>query len=273
MLPAHASHEPEQVVASTITEHWRSLRAERGFLGEPQGELLCDVAVRRCAQEFAGGTIAWDPVRGPHLAAADRVASRYVVVNKHRPLPQGYAPAKLREVAPGQRLVPAAARRAEALLAAAADDGVALRVASAYRSTADQAAAFRRWSRVLGPERAAVQSARPRHSEHETGLALDLLPAAGECQEFACFADTAQARWLAEHAHEHGFVVRYPEGQEDVTGFTYEPWHLRFVGEPLARDMHALGSTSLEEHLDLEPAGTYDGSQAGVLAGDRQPLR
>lgn len=271
VLPAHASHEPEpeQVVAATITAHWRSLRAERGFLGEPLGELRCDPAVTRCTQGFAGGSIVWEPARGPYLAAADRAASRYAVVNKHRPLPEGYAPARLREVAPGHRLVPAAAREAKALLAAAAEDGVALRVASAYRSTDHQAAAFRRWTRELGAERAAQQSARPRHSEHETGLAMDLLPASGPCQEFGCFAGTEHARWLAEHAYEHGFVVRYQEGQEDVTGFTYEPWHLRFVGEPLARDLRALGSDSLEEHLDLTPAPAY----AGSLPRDRQPLR
>ena len=265
VAPAHANHEPEQVVAAIITDHWASLRAERGFLGEPEGELRCEAGLSLCRQDFAGGAILWDRVQGPHLAAADHPGSRFVVVNKHRPLPEGHSPHVLREVAPGHRLAPAAARRARALLADAEDAGVAMRVASAYRSTEQQGAAFRRWARELGPERAAQQSAKPRHSEHETGLAIDLLPASGDCQEFACFGDTAHARWLADHAHEHGFVG-YQRGQEDVTGFTYEPWHLRFVGEPLARDMRALGSDSLEEHLGLAPAPTYE-RPAGFTGG------
>lgn len=266
--PAHASHEPEQVVASVITDHWASLRAERGFLGEPEGELRCEVGLTRCRQDFEGGAILWDRSQGPHLAAADHPGSRYVVVNKHRPLPEDYAPTTLRTVTPGHRLTPGAARAARALLADAKDAGLTMRVASAYRSPEQQDAAFRRWTRELGPERAAQQSAKPRHSEHETGLALDLLPASGECQEFACFGDTEHARWLADHAHEHGFVVRYQRGQEDVTGFTYEPWHLRFVGEALARDMRALGSDSLEEHLGLDPAPTYERpAPAGFTGG------
>lgn len=269
VAPAHASHEPEQVVAAVITDHWASLRAERGFLGEPEGELRCEVGLSRCRQDFEGGVILWDRTQGPYLAAADQPGSRYVVVNKHRPLPDEYAPDTLREVGPGHRLAPAAARGARGLLAAADAAGVPLRVASAYRSPEQQDAAFRRWTRELGPERAAQQSARPRHSEHETGLAIDLLPASGGCQEFACFGDTEHARWLAGHAHEHGFVVRYQQDQEDVTGFTYEPWHLRFVGKPLARDMRALGSDSLEDHLGLAPAPTYERPAPAGFTGGR----
>ncbi|MBD4644500.1 D-alanyl-D-alanine carboxypeptidase family protein, partial [Xanthomonas citri pv. citri] len=74
-------------------------------------------------------------------------------------------------------------------------------------------------------------SARPGYSEHQTGLAWDVGDAATPtCDLEACFGDTAAGRWVAAHAAEHGFVIRYPAGAEDETGFAHEPWHLRYVG-------------------------------------------
>jgi zinc D-Ala-D-Ala carboxypeptidase len=91
-------------------------------------------------------------------------------------------------------------------------------------------------------------SARPGHSEHQTGLAIDVSGLDGRCQAEPCFAGTPAGRWLARHAPDFGFVVRYPEGKESVTGYMYEPWHLRYVGVPDAQAMSRDGRT-LEEHL------------------------
>lgn len=185
--------------------------------------------------------------------------SALVVVNKRRPLdPLGHVPGELRPVAGSDVLLrPAAADGLERLLAAAAADGVPMRPRSGYRSFETQAETYRRWVDVLGPAEADRQSARPGHSEHQTGLAVDVLPAAGACQDYGCFGATPEAAWVAEHAHRYGFVVRYQPGQEAVTGYAPEPWHLRWVGEAAAQDVRRSGARSLEAFLALPPAPTY----------------
>jgi D-alanyl-D-alanine carboxypeptidase len=128
---------------------------------------------------------------------------------------------------------------------------------SGYRSYETQVATYAHWTDVLGAAQADVQSARPGYSEHQTGLALDVLPADGACQEFGCFGGTPQAAWLAEHAAAYGFVVRYQEGQQAITGYTAEPWHLRYVGARTAADVAASGARSLEEYFGLPAAPAY----------------
>jgi D-alanyl-D-alanine carboxypeptidase len=111
-----------------------------------------------------------------------------------------------------------------------------LYVNSAYRSYAEQQATYDYWVRLLGEERAAMISAKPGHSEHQLGLAVDI--GGPSCTGYACFGDTAEGKWVAAHAHEYGFIVRYPEGGTHVTGYDYEPWHLRYVGPRAAWMMH-----------------------------------
>lgn len=89
-----------------------------------------------------------------------------------------------------------------------------------------------------GLEKAQMYSAFPGTSEHETGLAIDVAGADGGCSITDCFADKPEAKWLAEHTHEYGFINRYPEGKEHITGYKYEPWHLRYVGEEEAVDIY-----------------------------------
>ncbi len=191
------------------------------------------------------------------LAQASDPASVLVVVNKRRPLsPESYVPADL-DGSSGVLLRADASEAFERLAAAAEAAGVPVRARSGYRSYQDQVVTWQRWQRTLGDVVAESQSARPGYSEHQTGLALDVLPRDGACQDFGCFGDTPQAAWLAENAAQFGFVVRYQEGQEAVTGYTAEPWHLRYVGPSAAAALAASGAHSIEDYLGLPPAPTY----------------
>ncbi|WP_322796772.1 M15 family metallopeptidase [Tepidiforma sp.] len=137
---------------------------------------------------------------------------------------------------------------ADALLAmfdAAREDGFELRVNSAYRSYETQAATYNYWVQVNGQAYADRTSARPGHSEHQLGTAADV-GARGLFLED--FAGTPEADWLAENAWKFGFVVSYPDGKEHITGYAYEPWHVRYVGRDVAEAVHRSGLT-LREYL------------------------
>ena len=120
------------------------------------------------------------------------------------------------------------------LLAAAREAGHKIRINSAYRSYRDQARVFRTMK-----ERG--RAARPGHSEHQLGTAIDLkLPT------------TAAIDWLGEHAYEFGFALSYPPGKQRLTGYRPEPWHIRFVGNDVAAELHRRGWT-LEELFHARP--------------------
>ncbi|PLC12315.1 hypothetical protein AUQ48_08780 [Kocuria flava] len=198
------------------------------------------------------------PGADPGTAAPelDDPASPAVVVNKRRPLdPPRWAPAALEDVE-GVRLRPEAARDARRLLAAARADGLRIVALSGYRSYDEQAAVYGGWVARQGRAAADTASARPGHSEHQTGLALDVGQGGG-CDLQVCFADTPAAAWVAEHAAEHGFVVRYPFGEHPTTGYWYEPWHLRHLGAERAREYTSSGAATLEEFSGLGPAPDY----------------
>ena len=131
---------------------------------------------------------------------------------------------------------------------------------SAYRSYSTQESVYAGWVDSLGQEGADLTSARPGHSEHQTGLAIDInaLPDQG-CALEPCWGDTPHAQWLAANAYRFGFIVRYPDGKTDITGYEYEPYHMRYVGIELATEMHTTGITTLEEFFGLPPAPDYAG--------------
>ena len=143
-----------------------------------------------------------------------------------------------------------------AMFAAAHTAGIDLHAGSGYRSYDTQSALFSRYSQQYGEAAASRFSARPGHSEHQSGLAVDLVGADGNCWVDECFKDTAAGIWLAKHAHEYGFILRYPEGKEDVTGLMYESWHFRYVGRELAGALRQSGLTLDEAWPYLEKAMT-----------------
>ncbi len=128
---------------------------------------------------------------------------------------------------------------------------------SAYRSHDTQKVIYDSEVKGFGQVQADRESARPGHSEHQTGWAADLAGPDKKCEIKLCFADTDEGKWLATNAHKYGFIIRYPGGKESITGYQYEPWHLRYVGTALAEEMHGTGIQTLEEFFDLSPASSY----------------
>lgn len=195
----------------------------------------------------------------------DDPASYWVVVNKLRPLnPADFVAPDLVAVAvdyvyaPQLRAEPAA--QVVAMFAAFnAESGLAMQSQSAYRSYSAQVSTYNGWVSKLGQAGADLTSARPGHSEHQTGLAIDVSALPANCSLDQCFADTAQGQWLAQHAWEYGFVLRYPNGYTNITGYEFEPWHYRYVGLDLAKEFHDTGATTLEEFFGLAAAPTYAG--------------
>nr|WP_249777122.1 M15 family metallopeptidase [Arthrobacter sp. C9C5] len=192
-------------------------------------------------------------------------ASPWVVVNKHRPLsPATFVPPDL--VQPAVRLAVSGeaaqlnsttAAAAERMFAAAAADGVVLTLASGYRSYATQRATYNGYANSRGRAEADTASARPGYSEHQTGWSFDIGDGGGACSFQPCFAEQPAAVWAKANAHRFGFVVRYPWMAHPVTGYFYEPWHLRYIGAEAAGDMHKRGIATLEEYFGLEAAPAY----------------
>lgn len=197
--------------------------------------------------------------------SVDDPASLWVVSDKLRPLdPVDYVPADL--VTPDVTHQNPPTLRAEAAAAVVAmfqageaEGAGAFQVQSAYRSYDTQVSVYAGWVQRLGQAQADAQSARPGFSEHQTGLALDISPVPLSCALQACFGDTPQGQWLAANAWRFGFLLRYPADKVAVTGFTFEPWHFRYVGVPLATEMHDTGVTTLEEFFGLPAAPDYAG--------------
>lgn len=194
---------------------------------------------------------------GSGVKIAAQPDSITVLIDKRTELPPGYQPPDLVEpnvpfIFSGydeKRLMrKEAARLLEQMFAAAKKDGIYLAGVSGYRSYATQKALFDYYVRTQGSDQAHMYSAEPGHSEHQTGLAMDVSGTSGRCAADDCFADTPEAKWLAQHAAVYGFIIRYPKGKERVTGYAYEPWHVRYVGTALSAKIAALGIT-LDEYF------------------------
>ncbi|MBR3991144.1 MAG: M15 family metallopeptidase, partial [Clostridia bacterium] len=121
---------------------------------------------------------------------------------------------------------------------------------SDYRSYALQSWLYQTYVDRDGKELADTYSARPGHSEHQTGRAIDLNAT------LLSFADTPEGQWLAAHCWEYGFIIRYPAGKESVTGFMYEPWHVRYVGTWLSIPLRDSGQC-LEEYFGITSVYDY----------------
>jgi D-alanyl-D-alanine carboxypeptidase len=162
-------------------------------------------------------------------------SSIWVIVNKRSSLPAAYTPAPL--VIPNvplrnqngreMQLREDAAKATEQLVAAAKQAGHNLILVSGYRSYDLQAVVYDSFVRRDGQAKADTYSARPGHSEHQTGLAADFGTNDHICELEMCFGSTAAGKWLVENAAKYGFILRYPSNKEKVVGYEYEPWHFR----------------------------------------------
>ncbi|KWW16598.1 MULTISPECIES: D-alanyl-D-alanine carboxypeptidase family protein [Peribacillus] len=183
-----------------------------------------------------------------------------VLVNKKNKLPENYVPKDLVyttipftfiEKTEKRKMRSEAAVAISELFAESKRQGISLLGVSAYRSHATQVALFDYYVKRDGYAKAITYSALPGTSEHETGLAIDVTGGNGKCAAEDCFGGTKEAKWLQAHAADHGFIIRYPKGKESVTGYKYEPWHLRYVGKPIAQTIMGHEIT-LEEYYSTK---------------------
>ncbi|WP_159612093.1 D-alanyl-D-alanine carboxypeptidase family protein [Glutamicibacter sp. JC586] len=166
--------------------------------------------------------------------------------------PENYTPSKLVDVAgTGLQLRSEAAQAVEDLLADARAAGHSIKILSAYRSYDRQAALFNQYQGKYGTAYAERISARPGTSEHQLGLAADLGYTNSLSELKASFGQTPAGIWIAEHAVDYGLIVRYPDGQEEITGYKYEPWHVRYIGKEHAKALAESGADTYEEYVKM----------------------
>ena len=189
-----------------------------------------------------------------------------LLANAENPLPQDWS-IQTEEVQNGYEMDKRAAPAMREMIQAAKEDGVELMLCSAYRSVEKQQQLFDRSQQAymaqgMSEEEAyaktATETAIPGTSEHQTGLAADIVTPTYQMLD-AGFADTPAGQWLSEHAAEYGFVLRYPQDKQEVTGIIYESWHYRFVGKTHAKLMKESG-LCLEEYLQQELPEGYTGA-------------
>jgi D-alanyl-D-alanine carboxypeptidase len=142
-----------------------------------------------------------------------------------------------------------AAEHFHKLVEDAALEGYELVMTTAYRSYDFQEILWNNYVANEGEEAAARFSARPGQSEHQSGLAADVSSPSVNYALTESFESCEEGKWLAENAHRFGFIIRFPKGKESVTGYIYEPWHIRYVGIPIAKEIYSKEIT-LEEYLD-----------------------
>lgn len=188
-----------------------------------------------------------------------------VLVNKERALPSDYVPSDLvipnvnfpfTEDLPKKYMREVAARALEELFQKAKEDNIELFATSGYRSYNTQKSIFEANVRRKGEKEANKTSAYPGQSEHQTGLAMDVTSRSVGFGLEESFGDVKEGIWVRENAHKFGFIVRYPKGKERITGYSYEPWHLRYVGKEVAEAITAAGIT-LEEYLGFKYVNSY----------------
>ncbi len=182
-----------------------------------------------------------------------------VLVNKDHSLPIGYRPADL--VIPDVKfsfdekhekklMRKEAAEALELMFNAALEEGVEIVAVSGFRSYERQTQVYTASVETSGAEHAQQAVAEPGKSEHQTGLTMDVSSIENSYNLDQNFGEVEAGKWLAKHCSEYGFIIRYPEGKENITGYMYEPWHIRYVGEDVAKDIYSLG-LSFEEYVQL----------------------
>lgn len=239
--------------------------------------------LERCLRYAAANPdlTAWEVVTQVNIGL-DRTAYTYVqkirepgavdvLVNKYNSLDSGFVPELVqlgsRYAGYTAYLQPEACNSFTRMVDDAQKDGVWLYCVSAYRSYSYQDTLYRGYVSRSGQAAADRYSARPGFSEHQTGLAVDINTASTS----AHFERTAQYRWLSENCWKYGFILRYPQGKEHITGFRFEPWHYRYVGVELAQELYQSRLT-YDEYLASRPAAQRNVAHSLSLNGLELPL-
>jgi D-alanyl-D-alanine carboxypeptidase len=169
------------------------------------------------------------------------------LVNKYNKLPDDYKPKNLEKLTLGQYLVHDAKVAFEEMQKDAKDEGYKINPVSGYRSIDTQRQLYNNYVKTDSVEEADTYSARAGHSEHNTGQALDICGSTGG---MLGFGQAKESKWVEDNAYKYGFIIRYPEGYEDITGYKYEPWHLRYLGVEVATDMKEKQVHTYEEYYE-----------------------
>nr|WP_246362413.1 M15 family metallopeptidase [Paenibacillus alba] len=233
--------------------------------GTPSPTTSPAASAKTTPKPTSGATAAPTGSQAPPKSGAVQVIAKpesvTVLVNKQNSLPSSYEPTDLvypdipfvfAEKIEKRKMRSTAAGAIEKLFAGAEKDNIHLSGVSAYRSFATQKSVFQRYVLKDGEEKAKTYSAVPGTSEHETGLAIDVTGSDGKCAAEDCFGGTKEANWLEKHAAEYGFIIRYPKGKADITGYQYEPWHIRYVGVDVAKEI-AAKKVTMEEFYNAVP--------------------
>ncbi len=167
-----------------------------------------------------------------------------LIVNKTYSLPNDYNPADIKNECK---------RAFNEMKANALKDGISIWISSGFRSYKTQKNLFERYCKNDVVSNVEMYSARPGHSEHQTGLAIDVNSASSSAYETTY---KKVGEWLENNCHRYGFIIRYPKGKENITGYIYEPWHIRYVGKDYAKKIKESG-LCLEEYLGIDSKYAY----------------
>ena len=185
-------------------------------------------------------------------------ASITVFIDKTHSLPADYVPESLvtpyiNSTSDVIQVNEKAADALKSMAAAASDSSVTLYLTAGYISYETQDDYFNDRAGMVGEAEANKTIAKAGFSEHQTGLAFDFSDEPSGTNTTVAFADTDAGKWLIEHAWEYGFIMRYPEGKEAVTGYSYQPWHYRYIGKDVAKAIHEAGENyTLEEYYKIK---------------------
>ena len=176
---------------------------------------------------------------------ADLKKDTLILVNKYYALNKDYEPDNMVKIEAKYGVQQYLQKEAYDAFKKMADDakkeGLTLYITSPYRSYQTQNKLYNNYSAKDGKELADTYSARPGYSEHQTGLAADIVSGPGK--SLASFENTKEFKWIKSHAHLYGFILRYPKGKEKLTGYQYEPWHYRYLGVDTASKIYSSGLT------------------------------
>lgn len=185
-----------------------------------------------------------------------------VLITKDYPLPHDYIPGDL--VVPDilfainhydeKKLMRAAAAKAlERMFEDSEAEGLSITAISGYRSYARQNQIYQQNLSTSGKEHTGLYSAKPGCSEHQSGLSIDVSSPSADYRLEEDFADTPEGQWLEKNSYKYGFIIRYPKDKSEITGYAYEPWHIRFVGKKLALYLYR-NNITLEEYYGYVPS-------------------
>jgi len=233
----------ENIINDDNYDLLKSLYEDEYFIKERTSRYLtCEKEDIRSIVEYVNANA--DLVPYEDVEAADTSQGLAVNVNKHYYLGENYEPEDLvliDAVYGFQGYLRQEAYEAyKQMYEAAVAQGLSLRIVSAYRSYNRQVNLYNSYASSDGVALADTYSARAGFSDHQTGLTVDIL---SPSTDFSNFEYSAEGKWLAENAHKYGFIMRYPEGKQEVTGYKYESWHFRYLGVELASEVYASGLT------------------------------